>query len=245
VQVSKLPGGSSDMPIYAETKARDMARSVLPSTKRRGARQDLELIRRRARRTTRIQLRQAVRAGADWDELVLDTGYWPTHQIRDVVRDRRAADNVSALVRWAPRAASHLRVEDRYSWVQARMPDSTVGWHAMTHVRWASGMMPAFEHENTGWLSNRLERQQRNQQHRFERYCLVHKALVHIIESGQLRQFNCEHKLPYQDPSGRWHTARTLRGLHDIDDFIASVYGRNGWSLHRRGQDPILDWLRR
>lgn len=237
------------MPVYSHTKVRDMSRSVLPANRRRSrsTARDLEMIRRTARRQVRAQLRQARYIPLDFDQLNADLEQWPTQHIRQAVRERREADNVAAVMRWAPRASAHLRIEDRYSWVRSRMPDSIIGWHAMTHVRYADDMTPEYEHEGALYSPQwRARNRARLERARFERYCAVHQALRHIIESGLLRQFNYENKRPWHDPqSGRWYTARTLHGLHDIEDYIASVYGRGGWVRHQGGRDPILEWLNR
>lgn len=233
------------MPVYADAKVRDMSRSVLPATRNRArsTRRNLDMIRRTARRQIRAQLRQAAVCAADFDELDVGLGSWPQHHIRDQVRWRRDADNVAALMRWAPHASAHLRVEDRCSWVRARMPDSIIGWHAMTHVRYADGMAPDLEHEGVPYVRWRVHNRQRLESWRFERYCAVYEALYRIIESGRLRQFNHEIKHPCWEMGVGWSTARTLHGVHDIESYIASVYGASGPVVHR-GEDPIVRWER-
>jgi hypothetical protein len=231
------------MPVYADAKVRDMSRSVLPATRNRArsTRRNLDMIRRTARRQTKAQLRQAQAHAINFDELELDG--WPYRRIREQVQDRRLADNVSALVRWAPRASAHLRVEDRCSWVRARMPDSIIGWHAMTHVRYADGMAPDLEHEGVPYTRWLVYNRQRLESWRFERYCAVYEALYRIIESGRLCQFNHEIKHPCLEMGVGWSTARTLHGVHDIESYIASVYGASG-PVAYRGEDPIVRWER-
>lgn len=85
-----------------DEKTRDMARSVLPSTRRRGARQDRAL----AHKAERSRLRSALQDLAghdDPDDYEGELTWEARRQIAWMVEDRRAADKVAPLLRWATR----------------------------------------------------------------------------------------------------------------------------------------------
>lgn len=185
------------MPVYGEEKRRDMSRSLLPSSRRKGAKYDLNSIRRNARR----EARQALRKG-DWDDEVVTE--FPTHRIRYAAFDRRDGDNVAAIMRWAPKVAAHHRIEDRMSYVRSLMPDSIIGWHAMTHIRYAEGM-DTQRFDNWVWSSSR-----RRPEATFEE---VVAKVREVITQGRHKDLNRHFKNRY----------RPLLGLHDVEDWVAGL----------------------
>lgn len=122
-------------------KNRDMARSVLPSTRRKSARLDKQTVHGRVR----SRVRDALKVTDDhepyfWDEPA-DLHVNPQRDrryggIREVVRDRRAADKVSPLMRWAEAKADDFgdTPQERCSALRAILPPNLIGWHAMSHV---------------------------------------------------------------------------------------------------------------
>jgi hypothetical protein len=125
-----------------DQKVRDMARSVLPSTARAAARKMRRDVHRAARRDA------AIAAYVD--------GVTPTdHRSRmaALVEDRRSADKIAPLVRWA---LHHVRVDDALRTAPYReqvahfrklLPDNTIGRHAVGHI--ASAL--ADNHEAPPW----------------------------------------------------------------------------------------------
>jgi hypothetical protein len=110
-----------------------MIRSILPSTARKGARHDLAAIKRKSRRTVRQDLHAVVVDPEVWEERSGFNDY-PYEDIAYAVSDRRGADNVAALQRWAPSQVKGVRPEDALSKMRGLLPDSTVGRHALTHI---------------------------------------------------------------------------------------------------------------
>lgn len=115
-----------------DEKITDVIRSVLPGTARRDARATRRLIYRAARRTVRAALRSG-----DVDPFVDVRG-----RIGDMVWNRRAADKVGPLVRWALHRVRHdPRLRDaslceRLDHFRQLLPDNTIGRHALSHIAW-------------------------------------------------------------------------------------------------------------
>lgn len=124
---------------YGAEKFRQMARSILPSTRRKGARYDLAKVRRAGRHDVNQRLRQ-ISDCDDWYDDEFDFDHWPqrarmngTEGIKSAVYDRRAADNVSGFLHWA---GEHCRKngiprEDRLSYIDSIMPQNLIGQHAV------------------------------------------------------------------------------------------------------------------
>lgn len=85
-------------------KVRDMTRSVLPSTERRGARKAKAAVHRSARRVARLALADLE---DDADDPVLD-GREARREVRAVVERRRWDDKVGPFLRWARAHTKHL-----------------------------------------------------------------------------------------------------------------------------------------
>ena len=110
-------------------KARDMARSVLPSTARKSARQARASIHGRERARLRAEL-HALRVAGDPDDF------------EEMVDDRRGADKVGPLLAWAERLVARDPVlgaatpEDREAHFRKVLPPGLIGNHAISHLRW-------------------------------------------------------------------------------------------------------------
>lgn len=128
------------MPIYGEAKKRNMARSILPSTARKGAREDLA----QAKRSARSKVNQSLsrfKGYADevvdlYDEDSDDLEFYPDHRISEIMWERRASDKVGPVQRWAVAITKDIRKQDRLSYMMSLMPDNTIGRHACDHVAW-------------------------------------------------------------------------------------------------------------
>jgi hypothetical protein len=123
-------------------KTRDMARSVLPSklTVKQWRRQ----IHHRERSRVRAELHRARYSPGDLDDFSdTATGVDRTkHEISEMVLERRDADKLGPLLRWAEYHNDHdpaLRnapVADRLEHFASRLPDGLIGSHAMIHIAW-------------------------------------------------------------------------------------------------------------
>jgi len=124
-------------------KARDMARSVLPSTARKGARDTRATIHRRERAHER-QLLHDLRHSSEPDDFEGDLGVASRHRrdVADMVSDRRAADKVSPLIAWAERLVDRdpmlcaATPEDREVYFRKVLPPGLIGNHAISHLYW-------------------------------------------------------------------------------------------------------------
>lgn len=174
-----------------DEKITDVIRSVLPSTARREARSAQRLIHRAARR----KVKAALRAGD------VDVFADIRSRIDDMVWDRRAADKVGPLVRWALHHVRHdprLReadVAERLDHFSHLLPDTTIGRHALSHIAWPLG---------------RLDAQPREP---WERPSCI-SAVRALYEAGHHGELNARLKVQ-QRP--------LLGGAHDIERFAAKA----------------------
>lgn len=121
-------------------KTRDMARSALPSTRRRGARQDRAL----AHKTERSRLRSALHELAaydDPDDYEGELTWEARREIAWMVDDRRAGDKLGPLLHWAERiverdpALRDAPYEAQLTYFARLLPDGLIGRHALQHLR--------------------------------------------------------------------------------------------------------------
>lgn len=129
---------------YGDEKVRDMMRSLLPSTSRRTSRENAASVKRRNRRRTR----QALAEWKGWTDPyeftghIYDYGDTPAvrYSIKDVMWERRDADNTAAFIRWATAKTKHLDDPfERYAAIKKLTPDNLIGRHALSHLRWVDG----------------------------------------------------------------------------------------------------------
>lgn len=230
------------MPTFGEEKRRDMSRSVLPSTRRKGARAD----KRHQHHMVRSRVRDLIAKG-DWDneaDLVLDAQrHKPYQGIKVVVRERRDGDNIGPIMRWAEANADKMgdTPQERYAKMRSMLPPNIIGWHAMTHIDnieaydiepragyWRSGETPA-------------ERRERMEKRRVARFLSHYEALyLAITTPGGHKAFNRfmregwvtvhkdyswlnRDKEPYRCPRCDGG-ARTLHGIHDIIPFLEEMF---------------------
>lgn len=218
-----------------DEKCRDMARSVLPSTARKRARAAKRTLHKRERSWARSYAR-----AARWmdPERVDDTMVDATGRAarRQLVEERRDADKVGPLVRWARRlvavdpALGAMDLASQLDWFEAILPRGLVGQHARYHLgmelggrRWTlfvAGPGP----------TDRLV-----------------AVLEDILAAGALGELN--HRLKVQvavlrprrlaceaGSAAEWYSywPRLLHGAHDLDAFVAEVgcYGREAAVAH-------------
>ncbi len=119
-----------------------MARSLLPSTWRKGARQERAIHHRIARRRTHEELTQLARDPEGLDGLDLtEVDAEEAVSVRALVFHRRRADKVNPFIRWATAVTKELPQESRLSFVRGCLPRGVIGEHAVEHLKWS----PVFE----------------------------------------------------------------------------------------------------
>lgn len=120
--------------IHGPEKRRDIARSVLPSTRRRSAR----YYKNHAHRAVRARVRDML-ATENWDDgdLSLDAQRYGSYRgVKEAVYERRMADKLGPIMRWAEAVADDLgdTPGERSKALRAMLPTGTAGWHAWTHI---------------------------------------------------------------------------------------------------------------
>lgn len=250
--------------VYKDKK-RDMMRSILPATNRRGAKENLNRIRRHGRREENQDL-GLYRGYADdvvdaWEEAPPDKLY-PTHQIRSEVFDRRDHDKVGPICHWAvqvSRRKGFETLEDAMTWLRATLPDTYMGDHALTHIRWAL-THEIFEDPQYSWWRMPRTTPAERAARKAARNKQQHDSLYLIIESGWTSQFNDQFKAAHSweenirgtysytlSRGGRYKTRIVrcdglkhprLGGTGQIDEFIDEY-----WKVKGKCHLPDLDDL--
>lgn len=206
-------------------KRRDMCRSILPSTGRAWARDAANTVRRKHRRGIRQDLHLVAQfEDPDVFEVDLrrdtnrvDGGYYGS--IRVVVLERREADKVGPLMRWARETLKTLPGTDidRYMWFKAILPDNTIGRHALSHLR-PLFVLPGDEYRGYWWLARRAEYWAALAQGR-EARLVAFTGLVRTVVEDRLGDLNDALKA---------HGYFPCYGLHDVDRFAASIINEPG-----------------
>ena len=251
-----------------DEKALDIARSVLPSTRRRGARADRVTIhareRARARARARAHLRELARL-EDPDEFERDLTWEARREIGWMVEDRRAADKVGPLMRWAERKVetdpelADASFEERLAHFRRLLPEGLIGRHALFHLEWV------LDEERTTWRRAYYHRRHDDPGRE------LRDKVAAIVAVGRHGELNRRIRLaaqPYyvrhvtlpaerlidddNPPPGRLLPRRTaavheriearfLRGAHDIDGF-AKQTGAAG-VVHELHAELVRDGL--
>jgi len=126
-------------------KARDMARSVLPSTARKSVRERRAQIHGRERARLRSELHALRSIGYDSDGFEGDLDWIAKRDIHEMVSDRREADKVGPLINWAVRLVERDPMlaaatwNDRAAYLGKLLPPGLIGDHALLHLRWVLG----------------------------------------------------------------------------------------------------------
>src|SRR5580693_692413 len=124
-----------------DEKVKDISRSVLPSTGRKGARDTRRIIHKR-QRTRELTGLTDYRRTADPDNETPDFRGKAAPEITYMVRRRRASDKIGPLVRWAQAtiaADQRLRSASRpeqVAYFARLMPATLIGEHAVKHIEW-------------------------------------------------------------------------------------------------------------
>ena len=178
-------------------KARDMARSVLPSTRRRGARQDRALAHARERSCLRARLHDLA-SFADPDDYEGNLTWEARREISSMVEERRAADKVAPLVRWAERTVERDPVlreaayDERLAYFRRLLPEGLIGRHALVHLHWV------LDDEPPWWLRRTLARPPTGPSY--------HEKVTAIVAAGRHGELNRR----MRNSAGKYHL-RTIR----------------------------------
>jgi hypothetical protein len=195
---------------YGKSKERDMVRSILPSTARKGARENKRNVNQRHRSSVRQALRQhrdvlAEERFFDHDEFDVDSyderfdfdapydkicnaDHEYKSRIKYVMWDRREADKVAPIIRWAEAKVADVRPEDRLSWLQARMPDNLAVRHAVSHIKFSDAFPDQNPYEYY-WRSQYYKTPEERAWESAAKYAQVVVDLQRICE-GPLGRFN-------------------------------------------------------
>lgn len=220
---------------YGKDKSRQMGRSILPSARRKGAREDLAAVKRK----NRTNIRQALKKIDPFepDDFEADLNFYPDHEINYIRRDRRAADKLAHFERWAEKITAHLPTEERLGAMKAKLPPGLIGDHAMSHLENREHFLTEETRNTRFWWRVRSYHQIKDPHEDLE------ERLRWIIVAGHHKAFNRrlrrQHRSGHpQYRLGRYdHTKgferiytettycdgcvfRPLLGLHDIEDFI-------------------------
>lgn len=272
---------------YGKSKERDMVRSILPSTSRKGARDNKRNVNRRRRSSVRQALRQHRDVLAEerffdheefgWDSydecFDFDAPYDKIHdadcdyesRIRYVMWDRREADKVAPIVRWAEAKVADIRPEDRLSWLQARMPDNLAVRHAISHIEF-SDAFPRRNPYEYYWLSRYSMTDEEREWERVARYAQLIEDL-YVVVTGPLAHFNdalprAERRTYYyrwrRQPLGSpWEKVvppcyvsesggeiwelklKRLEGHHDVENWVEWMFANLGYNAARTIQEAL------
>lgn len=223
--------------VYGKEKARDMARSLLPSTGRKGARDARGQLHREARRTARLELARLQHEPEAFEDLPTpDGGRSP--EIGYMVHRRRRADKVNPFIRWATATTRELPRESRLSHIQGLLPKGVIGEHALSHLKDTEAFRNPWE--DLWWEAWSRRRHQSGWMDRGEQAALLRAVLA---APGGHRAFNCwlrSRHTAFDTVTYQPTRARTLQGAHDILSFLDEVgeYTRSRWYSGGRSWQP-------
>ncbi len=198
-------------------KIKDMIRSILPSKRRKTAREAKALTNRKHRRRIREALRDP-----EFAKQNLHRGAYQGAN----VSWRRAGDKLNHFMRWCKAITSDMNADDALSRVRSILPHSLVGDHAYSHWEWKR--KPVLYR----WMRPRPRPQTRQSfcdstSFRLQRALAiapdVHRALNETIKSRK------------QEGEPR----RLLRGIHDVRSFVEDIAFRDEWRYMANVPDPF------
>lgn len=210
-----------------DEKFKDMIESVLPSTARKLARDRRRRVHTQARARQRIAL-AAIKASYDDTGVDFREGRRKS-ELRWMVLDRRGADNVGALTRWAAAVVeADPMLRDAPLHVQVAhfagiLPADVIGRHAIEHIEWAL----KYGAERPYWSERRAQWVDRADERKREMVDALHRVLAagrHADLNRALRRAYAERSAIDPAPV----EARYLLGQHDIETFAEAMTGV-GW----------------
>jgi hypothetical protein len=127
--------------LFGDDKARQMARSILPS-RWRGAATYRAQLHRAARRGVNASLRSLTRDPSEWDDGV-DFDAWLPPELGMFVSRRRGADKLRHFERWAVLTTKALPRGSRLAAMRAVLPGGLIGEHALLHLKQLDAFAPS------------------------------------------------------------------------------------------------------
>lgn len=179
--------------IYGKNKALDMSRSLLPSTRGKGAREDKNDLKRAVRHSIRNELHKATIDPEYYDDCSTDFEAYPDHDISEVVWERRQGDKTHPFERWAEAITKKVDQDSRLTYVKSLVPEGVIGDHALSHLEWKEHFASRAEKDldenirlnrQENRINNRFEKPAKKYFTHEERIELLHK----IIEDGRLHR---------------------------------------------------------
>lgn len=119
--------------IYGKDKAKNMSRSILPSTRSSGAGFDKAKAKRATRHSVKTELQRTTIDPDYYDET--DTDFEEDANVSRIVNDRRGGDKTAPLQRWAKAITKKVDRDSRLSHVKSLLPENVIGEHALGHVK--------------------------------------------------------------------------------------------------------------
>jgi hypothetical protein len=237
--------------VHGDEKAYDMARSLLPSTGRKAAREHKALITRSTRHAVRGRMNR-LELDPDAADGCHDLDADSTREMRYVVWQRRSRDKVNPFQRWARAVTTELPRDDRLTRVRGLLPQGLIGEHALDHLKRNKHFESTAEKEveDARWRAYRL---QRRAWKNLDRGLLAELLRELVRVPGGQRAFNDHLKQACatcwslrRGRDGRrhvvWHgkgPTRLLLGVHDVLPFL-EVLTHPGWRAPPRKGMPSL-----
>lgn len=181
--------------IYGKDKALEMARSLLPSTRRKGARDDKAEITRASRHNVNVELHRTAIDPEYYDDSSTDFEQDTNHQISYVVRDRRSGDKTAAFERWSEAITKDVDQDSRLTHVKSLVPGGIIGDHAISHLEWkkhfaSRAKLQLDENIELNRKEKRIKSRYGKTQNKVKRMTRAEeiKALHKIVEDGRLHR---------------------------------------------------------
>jgi hypothetical protein len=164
-----------------------MARSILPSTRRKGAREDKRINNRKARARVKAEMRRCLRDPDYADEA--DLFYEPSWSY--IVSDRREADKLNHFIRWAEAITQGVPRDDRVKHMRGMLPEGLIGWHAVSHLEFrdhfrTTAQIAERDAWRASWAKNRTRRRTREDNVMLLREVMEDSALHRVFNRAML-----------------------------------------------------------
>jgi hypothetical protein len=197
--------------IHSIDKAKDMARSILPS-RWRGAAKSRAHLHRALRRTVSQSLHALERDPSSWDEGV-EFGEALEPEVSTFVSRRRGSDKLNHFERWAIARTAALPKVHRLGALASVLPDGLIGQHAMSHLERRRELAPDRDDLRLTWLRRSLF---------LERGHLAELLRDVLTRPGGVRALHGALKRATRsDGATAIHGEfRPLKGLHDVLPFL-------------------------
>ncbi|NVJ25341.1 hypothetical protein HUW62_29365 [Myxococcus sp. AM011] len=241
-------------------KAFEMARSLLPSTKRQQARENRAIVTRSTRRTARTRIAQLIRApelAEDCAELDEDASL----ELRWVVARRRDGDKVNPFIRWAKQRTLDEPRDLRAELIRKTLPEGLIGRHALSHLKREEHFLSTIDLPRR-WGVNRTPWRRKPLSDRGVMAQIL-RGLLQVpggqkAFNGYLKRASASSWSWRHGRDGRRHlvlhghkTPRLLMGVHDVLTFLDDV-GVRPWPPHSKKpvcepastREPTLTFLR-